>query len=112
MRAGELRESINLEAPTPQNEGQQWGATGAAQYTTVYSGIRASVIADAEAETVADHAVMTATTFTVRIRWLRDITNTWRVIWGSRVLDIVSVIDPTGRKRELVIKAVENVSNG
>lgn len=46
---------------------------------------------------------------TVRIRYRAGLGPTLRVLWGSRVLQILSVVDPTGRQAELVLLCREIV---
>ena len=39
----------------------------------------------------------------------RDLVHTDRIVFGSRIFDIISVIDSRGQGRELVLEAKENV---
>lgn len=109
MRAGTLKHRVTLQRQTPSGGDATWAAP-----TTWVDEHRvwASVQADAGAESKADNAVMTAVSYTIRIRFLADVTSEWRMLWNGKTLDIVSVIDPTGRGHELEIKAIENVANG
>lgn len=46
----------------------------------------------------------------VTIRWRDDVKPSMRILAGSRVLDVRSVIDPDGRRRELQLMCREVVS--
>ena len=63
-------------------------------------------------ETSAAGAVTADTIYNVTLRDFPGVTSQWRITWGTKTLDIISVFDPDGRKRQLNIKAVENQSNG
>lgn len=53
-----------------------------------------------------------ATDHRVTIRYRGDVTRDMRVMWGSKPLDIVSVIDVNGRKEDLELMCIEGVRNG
>lgn len=44
-----------------------------------------------------------------RLRWLSGVLPSMRLTWDSRLFDIVSAVDPDGRRTELVITALEQV---
>lgn len=108
MRAGLLRERIDLLRPVA-NVGDEW-AKGT-NWPTEYTGW-AEVTPVAGAEKATAIAVQASVSYDIRIRFAPDVASDWRIVWRGRLLDIVSVFDPTGRGRELEIKAVENISNG
>ena len=49
-------------------------------------------------------------THVVRMRYRSDVTPLERLLHGERVLDIVSAVDPDGRRRELVLRCVERLA--
>lgn len=49
------------------------------------------------------------TTHQIRMRY-RDIMHTDRIVFGSRIFDIVTVLDTEGMKRNLVLEAREDLS--
>ena len=52
------------------------------------------------------------TTFRIRMRWFPQVKSTMRVRFGSRILDIVAIIDPEERHRELQLMCKEGVNDG
>ena len=99
MRAGELRIPFRLEKPaetivagkaTPKyvDQGLAWGSFEGLTGTD-----RGGITANAE--------------YRIRLRYRTDITPFWRLRWGTRVFGIISVVDPAGRRQELVVFASE-----
>ena len=108
MRAGLLRERIDLLRPVT-TIGDEWGQ--ATNWQTEYTGW-AEVTPVAGAEKASTTAVQASVGYDIRIRFAPDVASDWRIVWRGRLLDIVSVFDPTRRGRELEIKAVEHMGNG
>lgn len=48
-------------------------------------------------------------THRIRVRYRDDVTPLNRVLYGSKVLDIETAIDPDGRRRELVMMCREEI---
>lgn len=46
-------------------------------------------------------------THRIRIRYHSTVTPRWRVVWGSKKLEIKSATDPSGDRRETIIYAEE-----
>jgi SPP1 family predicted phage head-tail adaptor len=107
MRAGTLKDRITFQRQAPSGSDDSWGPTSG-WFTEAR--VWASVQAEAGTEGAGDHGVMTAVTYTIKTRFVAGITASNRITWNNKTLDIVSVIDPTGRSRELEIKAIENVT--
>ena len=101
MRAGTLRETITIQAQGTTSS-PEWGPSTA--WTDVAT-IRASVLATTADEDFEQKGVATATRYTVKTRH-RDLSPANRLVWRGLVLDIVGIVDPDGRRRELEIKAV------
>ena len=97
-----LRDRVTLEAPGAPAE-SAWGVTP--QHQAVAT-VWANVIAVDAAEKDEPHGTRTVTSYTVRIRYRPDVTSKWKLGWRGKTLDIVSVVDPDGRKSDLKIEAV------
>lgn len=104
MRAGTLRDQVTLEAPAAPSE-SAWGVTP--QHQAVAT-VWASVVATDADESDGSVATRTLTRYAVRIRYRSDVTSKWRIGYRGRTLDITSVVDPDGRRRELLIEAVRH----
>lgn len=109
MRAGTLRERVTLQKLVSDGGDADWAKSKA--WVDGYR-VWGSVQAEAGGESSKGDGVVSSVTYTIRVRYLPDVTSEWRGLWKDKTLDIVSVIDPTGRRRELEIKAVEHPSNG
>lgn len=108
MRAGTLRERITIQAMVPTTD-VEWGPGESAQDVVTVS---ASVIAQGGGEAVKDSGVQATTHYAIEIRYRDGIDSTNRIIWKGKTLEVVSAIDPEGRKRRLVIDAIEHTQNG
>ncbi|MEM6560038.1 MAG: phage head closure protein [Planctomycetota bacterium] len=103
MRAGTLRETVTVQEQSATSG--QWGReTNWRDAVTV----RASVTATAATEQAETQGVTTRTTYTVRLRHRDDVTSRHRLKHRGRTLDILSVIDPDGRRRELELTCEEH----
>jgi len=60
----------------------------------------------------AQQQVQAEITIRVRIRYLSTVTAGMRVLYGSRILDIGSVIDPKEKHVEMQLMCSEGVTNG
>ena len=104
MRAGTLRNRVTFHRPKKVSNGDWGSKIGWEEFATVW----AEAIASSGAERVEQRGVEASNTYTIRLRYMDGVTPEHRVSVDGRTLDIVSAIDPTGRKRELVISAVEH----
>lgn len=104
MRAGTLRHRITIQSATE-------AADAAGQLIRTWSAWLehepAEVLETAGAETVRGLQVSANATHLVRIRYRADVTETKRIVWGTRTLGIVNVRDVDGRRRELWISCEE-----
>jgi len=97
MLAGRLRHRITLEAPSE--------TAGDAVVTWTP---QATVWAEMEGLTGINRGGLTAEAeHRLRIRYRPTVNVRWRVGFGDRKLRILSVVDPTGRRRELVLMTQE-----
>jgi SPP1 family predicted phage head-tail adaptor len=107
MRAGRLRERITIQQEsivrdTFGAEVPTWVAVA-----TVWASVLPGSSGERYVSTVELHQAEIS--HTVRIRYRSGLGPTLRVLWGSRVLQILSVVDPTGRQAELVLLCREIV---
>lgn len=109
MRAGTLRERVELVWFQP-TDGGEWGQPHGTW--TTWATVWANVTATGGGEIVKDDAPQASTTYTVRMRYRDDVTAEDRLVRRGKTLEIVSVIDPDGRRRELLIQAMEHRANG
>ena len=109
MRAGTLRERVTIEAFISAQDAygepiEAWGSL--ASNPTVW----ASVGSRASGEPFISGAVQTMAevSHTVRLRYRDDITPKMRLLWrGDRTLYVENVVDPDGRKADLILMCRE-----
>lgn len=108
MRIGPLRKRITLQ----RDGGATQDAAGqpVAAWQTVAT-VWAEVVPAAGLERFVPGAAQETAVLThrVRIRYRTGVTPGMRALWGSRVLDIERVDDPTGRRAELALLCRELV---
>lgn len=108
MQAGRLRNLITIQQRTLTQD-----SLGGSVET--WSTLAASVPADVRMVGQGERYVASAdqevalVTHRVRLRYRSDVTPLNRIIYGSRVLDIESAVDPDGRRRTLVLTCSERV---
>jgi SPP1 family predicted phage head-tail adaptor len=106
MRAGELREIISIE----RDEGvaDSYGQVVPA-WRPFITNLPAEVIfTGGNEQSIADQQAA-INNFKVTIRYVEGITPKMRVKWCDRVLNILSLGDPKGRRVELVLVCTEKV---
>jgi SPP1 family predicted phage head-tail adaptor len=108
MQAGKLDERITWQSFTvsPDSLGEPiktWG--NVATNPTVWANVQSR--AAGERYISGGEQVMAAVSHTVRIRYRTDLTVKMRGVWGSRYLYIENVIDPDGRKSDLILMCRE-----
>lgn len=99
MRAGDLRELVEIERATATQDGFGEPQPAWASVATVWACVlpqRYTSGAEALSQALGREAV--ATTYTVTIYWRSDVVETDRLVWQGRELDIRRVIDPDGRR--------------
>lgn len=104
MRAGDMRDRVTLRRWTPTNDpgwGQQPGWSDVEEFW-------ASVTPVAATERFTQAGVQSVMSHRIVCRYRTDLTSKDRLVYRGRVLDIVGLHDPDGRKRELLIEAKEN----
>jgi SPP1 family predicted phage head-tail adaptor len=105
MRTGRLRRVVSIQQPTLVQ-----GGTGAWR-TTGWTAFAASVFADVDdtpgKEVIQAGQVNPQRPVTVTIRYLAGVTAEMRVLYGSRALQIVSVVNVDQRNRVLILLCLE-----
>jgi SPP1 family predicted phage head-tail adaptor len=109
MRAGQLRHRITLQALTA---GQDTAGEPLVNWVDVAAGVPANVFDINGREYIAAQAVTNAVTTTIVIRYRVDVTAAMRVICDGVTYNIEAVLDKDGRRREMHLMCVRNVSNG
>jgi SPP1 family predicted phage head-tail adaptor len=104
LRAGDLRHRITvrraaeIETPTGGYK-EDWGD---------YATVAAEITAFDGREVVLDQALQGVSVYRVRIRWRDDLTTEDQLrgsCFGGRDVNVRSIADPDGRRRQLVIMA-------
>lgn len=105
MQAGRLRQRVRIEQATETRDA--FGAT--LQSWEELATVWAEVLPQVGAEGFAtDSAVeRTVQSYTITIRYRRDMTTKMRAVWNGKTMDIEKVADPTGGRRTLELEAKE-----
>ena len=102
MSAGELRHKVELQtlsyAATTNGDYSKVGSYS--ELDTVWASIKYSD--GKEDETGRD---LSKQNVKIKVRYRTDLDNINRVLFGSRVFDIESAIDPTGRRQYLILNS-------
>lgn len=110
MRAGWLRHTIQIQQGTTSADG---GGGGAVTFATITSGERkASITPVSSDEVFAEGQLQERVTHKITTRWLSGVTSGMRVRKkdDGRVFDIKSVINPSERREDLILRCVERMS--
>ncbi|MEM7131174.1 MAG: phage head closure protein [Chloroflexota bacterium] len=105
MQTGRLRERIQLQKQTITVLASGYEEETFTTFYTCWASVRSGrsgerfrIQADQEQATI---------THTVRIRYKDELYPTQRILWGTRVLDVHSIIDPDGKNHEMVFLCEE-----
>ena len=105
MRPGKMRHRITI-----QHAAQTQNSYGEPIYSwSTFSTVWAAVEPVQGREFWAQQQVQGEVTHRIRIRYLSGVTSAMRVLYGSRVLAIKSVIDPKERHEEMQLMCAEGV---
>ena len=107
MRAGTMRHKVVIQQNVP-TEKDSYGAE--VDNWTDYATVWASIEPARGREFWESQQVNAEVTGRIRIRYLGGITPKMRVKHGNRIFDIVSVINPEERNRELQLMVKESVN--
>jgi len=108
MRAGKLRHKITIQyCPEPQSQ-DSYGAVikNWSDYATVWASIEPA----RGREFWESQQINAEVTAKITIRYLAGITPKMRVKYGSRIFEIISVINPEERNRELQLMVKESIN--
>ena len=102
IHSGSLRQRVDIQKPTTPTTGETTPT-----YGTLVNGVAAEVRETTGGEYIRGRQVEAGINAVLRMRYRSDITPDMRIKHGSRYYNIVSAIDPTGLRRELVINGKE-----
>ena len=106
MNSGKLRHRITI-----QSKGVARDSFGAEVITWLTEKtVWASVDPIFGREYFLAHQVQADVTHSIRIRYYEGLRPDWRILFGSRIFDIKSIINLEERGREMVLMARENVT--
>ena len=105
MRSSNLRERITFQTKTEATDGM--GAGGTATYTDTLSDVPAVVWPLRSGELIDNQKIEHQITHRIRVRYQDVMTSSMRIKWGSRYMDIISMMDLGSRRREFEILAEE-----
>ncbi|MBO9424407.1 head-tail adaptor protein [Labrenzia sp. R4_1] len=103
MRAGAYRVPVILQRPL-----ETRSASG--DITTTYEAagsVFAALRLKSQSERFADSRSASSKTWEIRLRPFSGLAGGWRILFGTRVLRVLSVCDPTGLRRELLCETEE-----
>ena len=103
--AGPLRHVVVLQKQVSTGPNAQGAPTNT--WTVQYSGVRAEIRPLRGDQYFAAQQMASVVDVKVRIRYHSAVRPGWRVVWGSRVFIVVSVIDPEMRKIYLDLMSKE-----
>lgn len=107
MRAGRLRVRITIESRALVQDALGQAVESWSTVATVPADVR--MAGGGERFVRGADQEQAAVDYVVRMRYRSDVTPLTRLVWGSRVLDIESAVDPDGHGRELVCRCVERL---
>jgi SPP1 family predicted phage head-tail adaptor len=107
-RPGQLRHKITIQTYTETQDGLGQPALSPTTFATPWACVE-SAGDQAGREFEAANQRMADVSYLVEIRYLAGVTPRMRIIYGSETLEIMSVNDPDGRRRRLVMACREAV---
>jgi len=105
IRAGQLRHRITIETNEPTTT--DGSNEPVADWNATHAGVPALVTEVQGVEAWRGMKIEAITTHIVLLHWIAAITAEMRISYGTRTLNITSVIDREGRRRELVLMCKE-----
>jgi SPP1 family predicted phage head-tail adaptor len=105
MRAGQLRHKVVIQENVPSRDGYGAEVESWDEYATVWAAIE-PIRGREFWESQQINAEVTAR---ITIRYLAGVTPKMRILHGTRIFEILSVINPEERNRELQLMVKENV---
>ncbi len=105
MRAGRLRHRVNIQVAT-EVKGSYGSATKA--WSNAWSGVPASIEPLSGREFFSADEITAESTHKIVMRYRVGVTKLHRILFGTRIFNITSVININERGKELVILATED----
>ncbi len=107
MQSGRLRERVAIQAASvTQNSSGELIESWATE-TTVWAQVLPGSISERFSNAAGQRA--SEITHTVRMRFRSDITPKKRLLWETRILEILGQMDPDGRTRTLAVMCKEEL---
>ncbi len=106
MQAGLLRDRVELQQPV--RAANSFGEAVITYQTRMQRW--AALVPVSTSERTQGGQTVSAVNYRVTIRHDPQVGGEWRIRWGSKVLDIVSAVDPDGRGRTTEILATESTN--
>lgn len=107
MQAGKLRERVTIQQEVVTRDSFGAEVNPWVDVATVWASVRPG--SSGERFLTAADQMQATITHTVRMRWRDGLGPKLRLLWEGKLLGIQSVVDPDGRKRELVVLCLEIV---
>lgn len=108
MRAGLLDQKVTIQQVT---DSATTASAGGSKSWATFATVWARIEALRGAEFYQAQVVQTDLSHKVTIRYLAGVTAKMRIAYGSRTLEIVSVLDDTARRTFLTLMCVERVNS-
>ena len=99
MRAGELRHRLTLQQPVETVNDFGETVISYSDVDTVWGAVDPNAGKRYFEAMQANSEIQGA----IRLRYRSDIEATWRILYGTRVLQIISIINPKERDQELLV---------
>lgn len=106
MRAGQLRERVTIQQKSVARDAYGAEVITWLELDTVWGSVEPLTGAEFHEQTAERSTINTR----IRIRHRTDVEPEMRAVWGSRVYDIHSVINPHSDRREVVLMCLETVA--
>jgi SPP1 family predicted phage head-tail adaptor len=107
--AAAMRDYVSLLRSVPTDDAR-FGTTAAFQpYAKVWATVLPMTGTTAGAEEFVQMGVQSVVNYTATIRYRGDVTNTDRILYRGKTLELLSAVDPDGKRSTLNIIARENV---
>lgn len=108
MQAGKLRHTITIQSRTQTVD----GFGGQVNAWTDYRDAKAAVETLSGRELVAAQAAHAESSVRFKTRFFDGLVTTMRIVYSGKYHDIISIVDPEERHRELIIITKQGMSEG
>ena len=105
MQSGRLRERIAIQVDTPVQDSYGQEVPSWSTENSVWGQVISGAISERFRAAAGQRA--SEVSHTVRIRFRTDITPKKRLVWETRILEILGYLDPNGKRETLVIMCKE-----